>query len=145
LSQSVQTADYEFPKKNDSQKNNDRRKIDSAKNYRDSLPDLVKYRFGQIMDKPNNRVVGIRAYPGQNSARDHNPHVDNQGIVDNYCKRGQKIAKNEHLDANLLLFYGIFFLYPPSNPEGRPKINYILMDKSRYFRPVVRLFPNERS
>ena len=63
LGQLIEAVYHEPLQKDDSQKNDDRRKINTAEAHGDSSSNLVKYGFGNLMNKANDGVIRVRTDP----------------------------------------------------------------------------------
>ena len=63
LRQFIEALYRESLQKDDRQKNDDRRKIDTTEVHGDSSSNLVKYGFGNFINKANDGIIRIRTYP----------------------------------------------------------------------------------
>jgi hypothetical protein len=84
LGQPIEAVHYESLQKDDSQKNEDWRKINAAEAYGNSLSNLVKYGFGYFMNEANDGIVWIGAYPRQNCTGDNYPHENGKDDVQDF-------------------------------------------------------------
>jgi len=92
----VETVHDKRPYKYDPDKHHDGRKIHTAKIDGDPTAYLIKNRFSNILNKPDNRVEWIRVYPGENGAGNDNPHKGHQRDVQHFGHCHYEIPDNVH-------------------------------------------------
>ena len=91
-----QRVDHKILQKQDDQQDNNGRQVDTAEGNGQTTPDLIEYRFGDIMDEPHDGIVGIGTDPRQDRPDNDEPHVDEQHGVNDFGQGHEKITQRCH-------------------------------------------------